>query len=414
LFKPEFDAIVHPRSISFGGRKLMATASSIDLRQKLIDIRREIHQHPELKYAETRTAKKVAEHLRAIGLNVQERVGKTGVVGLLETGRPGPTVLLRADMDALPVQEENEVPYRSQQPGVMHACGHDGHTAIAMVLAERLVCEREQLSGNIKFVFQPAEEGGNGALAMIEDGVLENPKVDAAFGLHLWNDMEVGRVGVYPGPMMASVDEFDLVITGKGGHGAMPHQTTDSIVVASQVVNALQTVVSRNVSPLESAVVTVGTFNAGTGFNVIAGSAHLTGTVRTFSKELWEKIPQLVERVIGGVCQSMGATYALKYDRLCMPTINDPAMSKLVQEAAGQIVGAGNIISTDGARTMGGEDMSYFLAEVPGCYFFVGSRNEEKGFIYPHHSPKFDIDEEALPIGLEIMTRLAHRYLAAL
>ena len=389
----------------------MTPLSGNELQEKLVRIRRDIHQQPELKYTETRTAGLIADHLRSLGLQVQTGVGKTGVVGLLETGRPGRTVMLRADMDALPVQEENNVEYKSQQPGKMHACGHDGHVAIAMVLAEKLVAERDTLSGTIKFVFQPAEEGGNGAVAMIEDGVLENPKVDATFGLHLWNDINVGKVGVYPGPMMASVDEFEIAITGKGGHGAMPHQTTDAIVVASQVVNALQTIVSRNVNPLEAAVVTVGTFNAGTGFNVISESARLTGTVRTFSKELWEQIPQLIERVISGVCHSQGAKYDLNYIRLCMPTINDPAMSAIVNLAAAGVVGSENVISGDGSRTMGGEDMSFFLAEVPGCYFFVGSRNEEKGFVYPHHSPKFDIDEDAMPIGLEIMTRVVRDYL---
>jgi len=309
------------------------------------------------------------------------------------------------------VQEENDVEYRSQQPGRMHACGHDGHVAIGMMVAEKLVSEKDSLTGNIKFVFQPAEEGGNGALAMIEDGVLENPKVDATFGLHLWNGMDVGQIGVYPGSMMASVDEFEITITGKGGHGAIPHQTIDAVVVGSQIVNALQTIVSRNVDPLEAAVVTVGTFNAGTAFNVISETATLTGTVRAFSRELWEEIPNLFKRIVKGVCDSMGATVDINYIRLCMPTINDPGMAGLAHQVAASVVGEANVISTNAARTMAGEDMSSFLEKVPGCFFFVGSRNASKGFIHPHHSPKFDIDEDALPIGLEIMTSIVRQYL---
>jgi len=390
----------------------VSTTFDTEINKRLSALRRDLHQHPELKYSETRTAAIASDHLRSLGLKVQTGVGKTGVVGLLETGRPGKTVLVRADMDALPVQEENEVEYRSQHSGRMHACCHDGHVAIAMMAAEHLVAEQDSLSGNIKFVFQPAEEGGNGALAMIDDGVLENPKVDATFGLHLWNGLDTGQIGVYPGSMMASVDEFEITITGKGGHGAIPQQTIDAIVVGSQIVNALQTIVSRNVDPLEAAVVTVGTFNAGTAFNVISESARLTGTVRTFSKELWEEIPNLFRRIVNGVCDSMGAKAAIHYERLCMPTINDPKMAGLAHAAAAATVGEDNVISTNAARTMAGEDMSSFLEKVPGCFFFVGSRNASKGFIHPHHSPKFDIDEDALPIGLEIMTNIVRRYLA--
>jgi amidohydrolase len=390
----------------------MSATIDFDLQNKLIQIRRDLHRNPELKYSETRTASIAAEHLRSLGLKVQTGIGRTGVVGLLETGRSGKTVLVRADMDALPVQEENEVDYGSQQPGKMHACGHDGHVAIAMMVAEKLAAEKESLTGNIKFVFQPAEEGGNGALAMIDDGVLENPKVDATFGLHLWNGMDVGQIGVYPGSMMASVDEFEIIITGKGGHGAIPQQTIDAIVVGSQIVNALQTIVSRNVDPLEAAVVTIGTFNAGTAFNVISESARLTGTVRTFSRELWEEIPNLFQRIVKGVCDSMGAMVAIHYERLCMPTINDPKMAGLAHVAAAAVVGEQNVISTNAARTMAGEDMSSFLEKVPGCFFFVGCRNASKGFIHPHHSPKFDIDEDALPIGLEIMTGIVRQYLS--
>jgi len=321
-------------------------------------------------------------------------------------------LLYRADMDALPIYEENEVDYRSQNPGVMHACGHDAHVAIALAVARQLSSERDVLAGGLKFAFQPAEEGGNGALAMIEDGVLDSPQVSAAVGLHVWNNLPVGTVGVYNGALMAAVDEFEIVVQGRGGHGAMPHQTVDAIVAAAQVVSALQTVVSRNVSPLDAAVVTVGKFIAGTAFNVIADTATLRGTVRTFSKQTHEQIPEMVERVIRGVCDSMGATYKLDYKRQTIPLVNTQEMCELVADCAAEVVGRENVYGDESVRTMGGEDMSYFLERVPGCYFFLGTRNEARGLVHPHHSPRFDIDESALALGVEIMTRVARKYLA--
>jgi amidohydrolase len=283
--------------------------------------------------------------------------------------------------------------------------------AIGIAVARRRAAERDRLGGHLKFAFQPAEEGGNGAVAMIEDGVLERPKVTAAVGLHVWNNMPVGTVGIYSGALMAAVDEFEIVVQGRGGHGAMPQQTVDAIVAASHVVTSLQTVVSRSISPLDSAVVTVGKFIAGTAFNVIADVATLRGTVRTFSKETHEIIPGIVERVIRGACDAMGATYRLDYKRQTLPLINNADMCELVAECAAEVVGAENIIRDESVRTMGGEDMSYFLERVPGCYFFLGTRNESRGLVHPHHSPRFDIDESALGLGVEIMTRLVARYL---
>src|SRR5262245_946654 len=390
---------------------------------QLVGDRRSFHQRPELKYNELTTSRTIAERLRSYGYDVASGIGLTGVVGLLPSTESTPqagsvaneqgarTLLYRADMDALPIKEENEVEYRSQNDVVMHACGHDAHVAIGLGVARLMATQRQQLNGNLKFAFQPGEEGGNGALAMIEDGVLENPSVAAAVGLHVWNNMPVGAVGVYNGALMAAVDEFELAIEGVGGHGAMPHQTVDAIVTASQVITALQTVVSRNVSPLDSAVVTVGTFNAGTAFNIIAGTATLRGTVRTFNKETHRLIPEMFERVVRGVCESMGATYRLEYIRQTSPLINDPEMCELVAECAADVVGVDNVIRDESVRTMGGEDMAYFLERVPGCYFFLGTRNEARGLVHPHHSPRFDIDESALPIGVEIMTRVVRRYL---
>lgn len=381
-------------------------------RSELVATRRDIHMHPELKYEERRTAALVAERLRALDIAVTEGVAETGVVGLIEGGRAGRTVLLRADMDALPVHEANEIDYRSRADNRMHACGHDAHTAIGLTVARRLAAERATLPGAVKMVFQPAEEGGAGALRMVEEGVLDAPHVDAVFGLHMWNNIPVGKVGVVAGPMMASVDEVTITVRGVGGHGAMPHQAVDPIVAASHVVVALQSVVARNVSPLDAAVVTIGSFHAGDAFNVIPEQAVLRGTVRTFDPALYARIPEYVERVVRGACEALGASYTLDYKRTNPPTVNDPAMAALVADVAAEVVGRENVVSGDAARTMGGEDFAFMLDRRPGCYFFVGSRNESKGLVHPHHSPLFDIDEDALPIGAEILTRLAHRFLA--
>ncbi|MFL6215733.1 MAG: M20 family metallopeptidase [Blastocatellia bacterium] len=392
--------------------------------EQLIADRRDFHAHPELAYTEQRTAGVIAERLTNHGYEVTRHVGRTGVVGLLEgtkaaseadsvsAGEATRALLYRADMDALPIHEESEAAYRSQNNGVMHACGHDAHVAIGLAVAARMQRERDQFRGHLKFAFQPAEEGGNGATAMIEDGVLASPDVTAAIGLHVWNNLPAGTVGIYAGPMMAAVDEFTLIIHGRGGHGAMPQQTVDAIVAAAQVVTALQTIVSRNVSPLDAAVVTVGKITGGSAFNVIAGAVELRGTVRTFSKEAHTHIPGQFERVVRGVCEAMGASHTLDYKRQTPPLINNAEACEMVADCAADVVGRDNVIRDDSVRTMGGEDMSYFLERVPGCYFFLGTRNEARGFAHPHHSPRFDIDESALAAGVEIMTRVIRRYLA--
>lgn len=380
--------------------------------EQLINDRRDFHRHPELGYKEFRTARIVADRLAADGYEVKTGIGGTGVIGLIENSDvANRTLLYRADMDCLPIVEETSADYRSQIEGAMHACGHDAHVAIGLAVAKRMAEERDSIKGNLKFAFQPAEEGGNGAVAMIEDGVLTSPDVSAAVGLHVWNNLPVGQVGIHMGAMMAAVDEFDLIIEGRGGHGALPHQTVDSIVVASQVVTALQTIVSRNVSPLDSAVVTVGRFQAGTAFNIIAEAAELRGTVRTFNRQTHAEIPRMIERVVAGVCSAMGAKYKLDYKRHTLPLVNDTEMCEFVADVAAEVVGRENIIPDE--RTMGGEDMCYFLEKVPGCFFFLGTRNEARGFVHPHHSPRFDIDESAMEIGVEIMTRVVRRYLSA-
>jgi amidohydrolase len=380
------------------------------LTDETIALRRALHQHPELGFQEFNTSRIVAERLRGLGLEVQTGIAGTGVVGLLRGGRPGRTVLLRADMDALPIEEENDVPYRSQRPGVMHACGHDGHTAGLLAVARLLGERRDSLAGTVKFCFQPCEESPpGGARPMIEAGVLEGPRVDAVFGLHLWQVMPLGTIGVITGPAMANSDRFTATIQGRGGHAAQPHLTVDAAVVASQIVVALQTVVARNVSPLKSAVVTVGQIAAGTTYNVIADAAVLKGTIRTFDADLRELVAERAEAVARGVAEALGATLTWEYTRGYPAVVNDPAMAALVRAATAEVVGADNVIAAE--PTMGGEDFAYFLQERPGCFWFVGSRNDERGLIHGHHHPRFDIDEAALAIAIESLAAVTLRYL---
>ena len=290
----------------------------------------------------------------------------------------------------------------------MHACGHDGHVAIGLEVARRLA--PLDLAGSVKFAFQPAEEASNGAQAMIGDGVLEKPEVHAAFGIHLWNDLPVGTIGVMPGPVMASVDQFEIEILGRGGHAAAPHQTIDPVLIAAHVITGLQTLVSRRRDPMDEVVVSVTEVHAGRAFNVIPARADLRGTVRTFGGKFWEAAPRLVEETAQGIAVAFGAQANVNYRRLSAPLVNDEKLSALVREAARDVVGAGNVRT--GVRTMGGEDMAYFLERVPGCFAFVGSA-PRNGTASPHHSPTFDIDEESLVIGAELLSRVAVAYLEA-
>lgn len=374
-----------------------------DCKDRVIQTRRELHRIPEIGFAEEKTSAYIAEYLKREGLKVQTGIAKYGVVGLLETGKPGPTLLIRADIDALPIVEDTGLPFASMHPGVMHACGHDAHMAMALGAATILNSIKEHLKGTIKFVFQPAEEGPGGAKPMIEAGVMENPHVDYAIGCHVWPAISEGCIGVKTGPAMAAADSFTIKIIGKGGHGAMPHLSVDALEIGVQVVNALQRLVSRQIDPLKPAVVTVASFHAGTAFNIIPGEAELRGTTRTFDPDIWDSWQQRFETIIRGVCDSMGATFEMNYERGYPPLANDAAMAEMVRQCAAEAVGADCVIA-DPAPTMGGEDMAYFLEKAKGCFFFVGVGKEGK---FSVHHPKFDFNEEALLPGVETFCRIA-------
>lgn len=379
------------------------------LKDEMIQMRRDFHRRPEPGFQEVETSKVVAKRLEEYGLEVRTGIAKTGVVGVLRGSREGRTIIVRADMDALTVKEQTGLEFASENEGVMHACGHDGHMTIGLTTARILSEHRDEIKGNVKFVFQPAEEGPGGAKPMIEEGVMEDPKVDAAIGLHLWNYLPIGKVTVRSGPVFASMDSMKIKIKGKGGHGAIPHEAVDSIVVSSQVVTALQTIVSREIAPLAPSVVTIGTIKGGYGFNIIADVVEMDGTARALDVELQKKLPERIERIIKGVTSGMRADYEFDYTFHYPVTINDEAMTQLIEEVSATVVGQENVVVFEG--TMGGEDMAFYLREVPGCYFCVGSSNKEKGLDQPHHSPQFDFDEDAMPIGVEIFARAAMKYL---
>jgi amidohydrolase len=379
------------------------------LRPRLTAWRRDLHQHPELGFQVTRTAGFVAQTLSELGYEVRTGIGRTGVVALLHGGRPGPTVLLRADMDALPIQELSDAPYVSQVPGAMHACGHDGHVAIGLGTAALLAKHAAELPGRVLFVFQPAEEGDGGAAAMVADGVLDDPKPDAAFGLHLWNTMPMGRVVAQAGPLMAAADTLRILVRGRGGHGALPHETVDAIAVTGQVLSALQTIVSRNVDPQETAVLTIGTVNGGTAFNVIAETVEMRGTIRTFSPAVRETVLTRLRVLLNGITAGMDARYELDVHEMTGAVINNPAMAEIARAAAVQVVN--NTAVAWHAPLMVSEDFSEFARRVPACFMLLGSGNAELGLNAPHHSPRFDFDERALPIGVALLATTATRFL---
>ncbi len=373
---------------------------------EVIAHRRHLHRIPETGFKEAKTAVYVAEQLTRLGLEVHTGIAGTGVVGLLRGGRPGPTLMIRADMDALPIAEETGLPFASTHPGCMHACGHDAHMAMALGAAAVLNELKARLAGAVKFVFQPAEEGPGGAKPMIEAGVMDDPKVDCAIACHLWAERPEGTIGVRSGPCLAAMDRFEIKVLGRGGHGAQPHLCVDAIEVGAQVVSALQRIVSRQMNPVEPAVVTVGTFHAGTAFNIIPAEAVMSGTTRTFSAETWCGWKDRIERVVKGVCDSMGAGYELTYVQGYPPTVNDAGMAEVVRRAAAAVVGAGRV--EEPALTMGGEDMSFFLQRAPGCFYCLGVGRPGGA---PLHNSRFVFREEVMLLGVETHCRVAQEML---
>jgi amidohydrolase len=369
------------------------------IESEVIAWRRHIHKNPELSYNEKETADFVFNILNSFGNITVTRPTATSVMGRLIGAYPGKVLALRADMDALPITELNECEYKSQNQGVMHACGHDGHTASLLGTAKIISQMQDQIKGEVRFFFQPAEEKcPGGAIEMIEAGVMDG--VDVVIGIHLWSPMPLGKIGIISGAMMASPDSFEINILGKGGHGGFPHQTIDPIVIGASVVNNLQQIVSRKLDPLDSVVISVTKFIAGTADNVIPSAAVLGGTVRSFDEQVREKIPQLMEQVINGISSAHGANYEFTYSRGYSPVINHPAIAGLLETVVSEDFGTQWVEHM--RPNMGGEDFSAYLKKAPGCFIFVGAGNVDKGIIHPHHHPQFQIDEDALAVSMRI------------
>lgn len=381
------------------------------LRDDLIARRRDFHRHPELAFQEYRTANIIAGELSELGFEVQTGVAGTGVIAILEGQLPGPTVMYRADMDALPIREQTELDYQSTNEGVMHACGHDGHMSIALGVARLMAKHRDQIAGRVKFVFQPGEEGAGGALAMIRDGVLENPRPDVVLGLHLWNELRVGTLGMADGAMMSGSSTFQLIVRGKGGHAAMPHTTIDPVACTGQLITALHTIVGRRMDAMAGAVVlsVTGVKTSTYKHNIIPETVEIMGTFRTFNAYTSEMLEQHIRDVSRNVCESVGCTADVNIKHLTIPVINDPDVAQRLRGVFSQLVAPEKL--DPNVRTMASEDVAYLLEEVPGMYFFLGSSNPEKGITYGHHHPRFQIDEDVLPLGVALMSMALADYL---
>lgn len=386
--------------------KGMAAAISAEL----VERRRDFHMYPELGFQEIRTSGVVADHLRQLGLEVQTHVGRTGVVGILEGEADGPTVLVRADMDALPIREQTNLEYQSRNDGCMHACGHDAHMAIALGVAGLLSRLRSQIRGRVKFVFQPGEEGHGGALEMIKDGVLKNPTPDVVLGMHVWTELPIGTVGVASGPIMSGSSIFKIVVEGKGGHAAMPYKTIDPVACAGELIMALHTIVGRKMDAMAGAVVLSVTSvrTSSDAFNVIPQSVEIRGTFRTFNAYTSEVMEQHIQSVSTSVCASVGCVAKVTIKHLTIPVVNDPKVVKRVRKAMKQVVKPSALDQT--VRTMASEDISYMLDEIPGMFFFVGAANKAKGITTGHHHPQFNIDEDVLPLGVALMCAAVTAY----
>ena len=376
-----------------------------------VALRRHFHMHPELSNQEFETSKTIAQKLNELGYEVRTGVGKTGVVGLMQGGKPGPVFMLRFDMDALPVTEENDVAYVSKNPGVMHACGHDSHMTVGLTIAKMIKENLSEMAGTYKLVFQPAEEGGGGALAMIADKVLEDPKPDYALGMHVWNEAPLGWMSLTAGPIMAGSGRFDINVVGKGGHGAVPQSTHDPVLASAHIITALQSIVSRNIAPVDSGVVTVSRVQGGTAHNIIPPNVQLSGTYRYFLPEAHAKIKAGLERISEQVAAAFECTATVSYDDLTPPVVNDGYVTSKVTEAYKKLDGSGHLETN--YRTMGAEDMAYFLEKIPGCFIFAGSANSEEGKNFPHHHPRFDIDERVMVLGPALILQTCQELAAA-
>ncbi|QQE77123.1 M20 family metallopeptidase [Alicyclobacillus sp. SO9] len=369
------------------------------VKEEVIGWRRYLHENPELSFQEEKTSQFIYDTLKSFGGNLEiTRPTPTSVVAKLKGGKPGRVLGVRADMDALPITEENSFEFKSKNDGVMHACGHDGHTAMLLGTAKLLLAMQPDIPGEVRFIFQHAEElFPGGAEEMVNAGVMEG--VEQVIGIHLWSPLTVGKIGIRAGAFMAAPDTFYITVKGKGGHAAQPQETVDSIAVAAQVVTNLQHVVSRNLDPVDPAVLSVTKFVGGTTHNVIPGSVEMMGTVRSFRPELRTEVPALMERVIKGVTDAHGATYTFKYERGYRPVINDEAVTEKLRECL--VEAFSESVVQELPPTMGGEDFSAYQQKAPGVFFYVGARNEEKDIVYPHHHPRFTVDETALPIGVK-------------
>ncbi len=379
------------------------------LLKEIVAIRREIHQHPELGNNEFKTAKVIERVLNSLRIP-HRRLTKTGILAEIKNGDGigGPCLALRADMDALPLTETSKISYASKIPGVMHACGHDAH--VAMLLgAAMLLKESSEFSGTVKLIFQPNEEGAGGAMELINKGVMKNPRVDATFGLHVNPRFPSGSVAIKSGPLMAAVDKFDMEIVGRGGHAAYPHEGRDAVAIASEIVMSLQTIVSRKVDPVDPAVLTVGTFNAGTRYNILAGKALLTGTVRTLSEKTHALIPKLIRETLDGITRAHGVKYVLNYEVLGSVLSNNKAIALLAKKSAEKILPA-KMIHEPEAASMGGEDFSEYLKFSPGCFIYVGTGNAKLKTTAPWHHPGFNLDESALPVGSKLLAQIVHDF----
>lgn len=378
---------------------------------KLVKLRREFHQYPELAFNEFQTSQRVVKELKKLGLQVKKNIAKTGVVGILNVKKTGKTVALRADMDALPIQEQTNFAYKSKNKGVMHACGHDVHMSCVIGAAIILSELKDELNGNVKFIFQPSEESPpGGAKPMVQEGVLKNPKVSGIFGLHCDSAIPLGRIGIKEGPFMAQADSFDITITGVGGHGARPHDGIDAVVVAAQVIQALQTIVSRKIDPVQPVVVSVGKITGGTKRNIICDKVILEGTIRSLSREVAKRIPRLLKDMVSGITKGADASFELIYSPGYPVLINDPQATNFARSTITKMFGRQAIFEIK-KPLMGAEDFAYYLEKVPGSFLRLGIRNPKKGAIYPWHHSKFTVDEDAIKIGSSVLAGVAFDFL---